>query len=112
MSVGEGTSFYVLTGESNVDSFFQEGSISHGFGQSPIDSAIFHHFHTRFQDSGHGFVNDKVISIGRSGAEAFANVSQSLFMDTDFTSFEGILALEKSGPWAVQPMLVINLFLS
>ena len=39
MTVAESAAFNVLTTETDVDSFFKEGTECHGFTKSPVDSA-------------------------------------------------------------------------
>lgn len=111
-----------------MNTFLQQGTKSHSFTQCPINSTRFHHLHTGPQDTFNTckyykpyktsliyssisyctFVDNELSSIWWWTREPLANVHQSVLLDTGLVHFQRVLALEETGPRAIQPILVLD----
>lgn len=62
-----------------MDALLEQRTESHGLSERPVSRSRLHHLHASLQDTLDTLVNHKLRSVGRRGAEALANVHQSLF---------------------------------
>ena len=97
----ESATFNVLAGKTDMGAFLHKGAKGHGLAKGPVDSTVFYHISTSLEDTDQTFVNNEILGIGRSVAEPFANVSQSLFVDSGHAHFQGVFAFKESGPGGI-----------
>lgn len=80
MSMGESTSFDILTRDSNVVTVLNESGASQSLGSTPIDSlASLERLYTLFEDLSHVLVEAHLLGKGRDGD---TNITNSIDRDT------------------------------
>ena len=98
VTMGEGSSLDILSGQSHVDSFLQQGAEGEGLSNGPVTLSLTDHLTASLQDPLHGSVYLEVRSVGRTLREPLPNVSERLLVDSSVGHLQRIFAFEESRP--------------
>merc|ERR1711892_761152 len=109
VAVGEGASFDILAGESDMDSIFKKRTKSKSLSHCPINLSCLNHLSPGLVDSLHSGMDYEIWGIWGSLGKSRSNVLKSLLRAPSIGHFQWILAFKESRPGRVKPVFVVDL---